>query len=237
MRLANSLFAALAIVLIADYSALASIQIQAGDYIRMTDGLGGRGGVFNTQETNASTSAFFGDSFPTFCVEVSENVSLPGTYYVQALNSTASRSGNVLTPLAGWIYSNFLDGLLPHQAGLAPADTVNFNNSVQLAIWQQVINANPATTTPISTSALASSYISGGYNATWVSDILGISYSGSGHGVQIMNLRSSSAPNAAHIQDQLVRNAPELTSLVVWSLLVSCGLTYVARRRDETAMQ
>jgi hypothetical protein len=230
--------ALLLIVVTATQSARASIQIQAGDYIRMTDGLGGRGGVFNTQETNSTTSQYFGDIFPTFCVEVSENVVVPGTYFVQSLSSTASNSGNILTDLAGWIYADFLDAVLPSQP--APTATnatkTKFNNSVQIAIWYELLNhAVPKAT-------LAATYITGGpsnYDLVLVDTILASvasAHSGSGHGVQIMNLRSSNAPSAAYIQDQLVRNSPvpEVASLIMWTLLISCAGTYSARRRDNS---
>jgi hypothetical protein len=44
-----------------------------------------------------------------------------------------------------------------------------------------------------------------------------------------MNLLTS--PTGGIAQDQLVRNAPEAASLVVWSLLVSCGMVVVGRKR------
>jgi hypothetical protein len=230
------LFAALAVSFNTHDAARASIQIQVGDYIRMTDGLGGRGGVFNVQETNASTSAFLGDVFPTFCVEVSENVALPGTYHVRNLGSTAALSGNLLTDLAGWIYADFLDGQLPSQPLPSASNSVKtkFNNSVQIAIWYEVLNHS------VTTASLATTYITGGssnYDLPLVDAILasvGSAHSGGGHGVQIMNLRASSALNAVHIQDQLVRNTPvpELASFAVWSLLVSFGGNYFVRRRD-----
>ena len=74
MRSSKLVIAVLALVASASCTAHASIQIQAGDYIHMTDGIGRHGGVFHAQETNSTTSAFFGDSFQTFCVEFSEFV-------------------------------------------------------------------------------------------------------------------------------------------------------------------
>jgi hypothetical protein len=237
---------ALAVILAADGTAQASIQIQAGNYIYMTDGIGRHGGVFHAQETNATTSAFFGDSFQTFCVEFREYVALPKTYYVQSLGNTATSTGNVLTAKAGWIYSYFLDGLLPGQSSVTNLTREKFHNTVQLAIWLEVANANPATTTPWTAATLASLYIQGGYDSTLLTSILNVSYSGN-HGVQMMNLRASSAENAAHIQDQLVRNTPpppppppppptvpEPSALVVWALLVcSAGASLGGRRRTE----
>jgi hypothetical protein len=218
--------AAVACTLIAPYSAQASIQIQAGDYIWMTRGPGGYGGVFNTQETNSNHSAVFGDVFPTFCVEVSEHISLPGKYYVDSLGSTALNSGNVLTDLAGWIYADYLDGTLTNQA-LWSQNPTKFNNSVQVAIWYEVLNHT------ISIATLGSTYIQGGtsnYDPVWVNSILTTTaHPNSNHGVQIMNLLTS--PTGGIAQDQLVRNAPEAASLVVWSLLVSCGMVVVGRKR------
>jgi hypothetical protein len=239
MRSMKLFVPAVAMLLYASCVAQASIQIQAGDYIYMTDGIGRHGGVFNAQETNSSTSAFFGDSFQTFCVEFSEFVTLPRTYYVKSLGATATASGNVLTSKAGWIYSYFLDGLLPYQDTVTSTTREKFNNSVQLAIWLEVANANPNTTTPWTAATLANIYIQGGYSQTWVDAFLGVSYSGD-HGVQMMNIRASSSPTASHIQDQLVRNTPppngaipEPSALIVWSLLIgSVGLRISRKRRS-----
>lgn len=207
MRTSTPALAALGILLCVNCAMHASIHVQAGDYVRMIDGPGGTGGVFHAQETNSGTSAFFGEVFPTFCVEISEQVYLPGTYYVQGIGTTATQSGNVLTPLAGWIYAKFLDLELPHQIGLPGTDIVKFNNSVQVAIWMEVLNHNPnPPSTPWTATSLATQYIAGGvsnFNAAWVSEFLGISHSGDS-GVQIMNLRTSSAANAGDIQDQLI---------------------------------
>jgi hypothetical protein len=246
MRSMKLIVAALAMVLCASGVAQASIQIQAGDWIHMTDGIGRHGGVFHAQETNSNTSAFYGDSFQTFCVEFSEFVTLPRTYYVKSLGAAATASGNVLTDKAGWIYSYFLDGMLPYQHLVNSTNREKFNNSVQLAIWMEVANANPSTVTDWTAAALAAIYIQGGYVQSWVDAFLGISYSGD-HGVQMMNIRASASPTAGHIQDQLVRNTPvnpppppppppgtipEPTALVVWSLLIgSVGLCASRKRR------
>jgi hypothetical protein len=235
MRSFKSVIAAVAIILGASCAAHASIQIQSGSYIYMTDGIGRHGGAFYAQETNSTTTAFFGDRFETFCVEFSEFVSLPKTYYIKSIGGTATASGNVLTDKAGWIYSYYLDGLLPYQT--ANKNTEKFNNSVQLAIWLEVANANPNTLTPWTAAALANIYIQGGWDQTWVDAFRNISYSGD-HGVQMMNIRASSAANAAHIQDQLVRNTPppngtipEPTALLVWSLLVGSTALCASRNR------
>jgi hypothetical protein len=241
MRSAKLMIAVLAIVFSASCQARASIQIdiQPGDYIHMTDGVGRHGGAFNAQEVNGSGTPI-GSGFETFCVEFSEFVTLPRTYYVKSLGATATASGNVLTSKAGWIYSYFLDGLLPYQSTITTANREKFNNSVQLAIWMEVANANPATTTPWTAAALANIYIQGGYVQSWVDAFLGVSYSGD-HGVQMMNIRASSSPTAGHIQDQLVRNTvpptgaiPEPTALIVWSLLMgSVGLCASRTRRSK----
>lgn len=205
-------------------SAHASIHIQPGEYIRLTDGLGGRGGVFYAHEVGAPQ-----DTFATFCVEVSETVSLPGTYFVENLGLVANKTGNNLTNLAGWIYSDYLDGVLPGQPASTAtnAQKIKYNNSVQLAIWSQVQSAPPGDFT---------SYITGGstnYDLALVGTILSTtasSHPGGGHGVQIMNLRTSSAINAGYVQDQLVRNAPEFTSFVTWAMLLALGTVLVHRR-------
>jgi hypothetical protein len=245
MRSINSIIATVAIILVASCVAQASIQIQAGDYIYMTDGVGRHGGAFYAQETNASTTAFFGDRFETFCVEFSEFVSLPKTYYIKSLGAAATASGNVLTDKAGWIYSYYLDGLLPYQNTVTNTIREKFNNSVQLAIWLEVANANPNTTTPWTAAALANIYIQGGWEQAWVDAFRDVSFSGD-HGVQMMNIRASSAANAAHIQDQLVRNSPvnppppppppngtipEPSALLVWSLLMGSTALCASRNR------
>ncbi len=220
MRSVTSLFAAFVLVLIASSSAQAAIDIQATDYIFIENGLGSSGGVFDVQETNAAHTLLFGDEFPTFCVEISENINPPGTYYVEALSNTADQSGNVLTDLAGTIYAEFLAGTLPHMEVSA-----KFNNSVQLAIWTEVIAG--------STPASLASFI-GTYDLSWYNDILAISATPF-HGVQIMNLRSSSASNANYNQDLLVRNTPpstqipEATAMLTWGLImISAG--FASRR-------
>jgi hypothetical protein len=113
---------------------------------------------------------------------------------------------------------------------------------VQIALWMEVLNNNTTNppTVPWTATALANQYITGGLSnidTSWVSDFLGISYSGGNHGVQIMNLRSSSAANAGYVQDQLVRNNPEATSLVTWSLLISCSTMFTSRRRGGHAIE
>lgn len=231
MRTTMSVVAALAIGFSSSCAAIASIQIQAGDYIYMTDGVGRHGGVFHVQETNGLSGpyTFSGDSFQTFCVEFSEFVTLPKAYYVTSLGATATASGNVLTAKAGWIYSYFLDGLLPYQNAVTSTTRENFHNSVQLAIWLEVANANPATITPWTAPALANIYIQGGWSQTWVDAFRNVSFSGN-HGVQMMNLRTSSATDAKHIQDQLVRNTPpprhplRRRPLYLSLALSSCGL-------------
>jgi hypothetical protein len=242
------MIAVLAIVLSANCTTRASIQIdiQPGDYIHMTDGVGRHGGAFNAQEVDSNGSPV-GSGFETFCVEFSEFVTLPRTYYVKSLGGSATASGNVLTAKAGWIYSYYLDGLLPYQN--IPLNQPNlrekFNNSVQLAIWMEVANANPvniANNIQWTAAQLASIYIQGGYMQSWVDAFLGISYSGD-HGVQMMNIRASSTSSGTqgHIQDQLVRNTvpptgaiPEPTALIVWSLLMgSVGLCASRTRRSK----
>lgn len=224
--------------------AVASIQVQQGDYVQMTKGLGGFGGVFYAQETPDSGNGW-GTQFATFCVETREHITLPGVYYVENLGTKADKTGNVLTDLAGWVYSDYLDGKLPSQPSNAASEAAQrtFNNCVQLAIWYEVLNHT------VSIASLASTYIDGGslyYDISLVDKILtnvASDHPGGGHGVQILNLRTSAdLTTAGYIQDQLVRNArrpvalhaaPEATSLITWAGLALCTLL-VARRRAES---
>jgi hypothetical protein len=186
----------------------ASIQIQAGDYIRMNDGPGGNGGAFFANETNAGGIAVLGDTFATFCVETSQYISLPGTYYVAGVGMTNTTGGN-LTPLAAWIYDGYLNNTLASfLGGISPSDigSAKYNNTVQMAVWMQVIGH---------TEASAAAYISGdGYSSAWLGQLLTHNYGYAPtdfRGVKIMNLLSG--PGGSAIQDQLVREtqsaAPE----------------------------
>jgi hypothetical protein len=239
MRLSISMVVAVAIILGANCTAHASIQIKAGDYIHMTDGVGRHGGAFYAQETDSSTSAFIGDKFETFCVEFAEFVTLPKTYYVRSLGTSTTASGNVLTNKAGWIYSYYLDGLLEGQSQVGTTlSREKFNNTVQLAIWVEVANANPNKPIGFTYTAqwLANIYIQGGYYGYLLDDFLNVPNTPD-HGVQMMNIRASSDEYAAHIQDQLVRNTPppgtipEPTALIVWSLLVGSVAMCASRTR------
>jgi hypothetical protein len=238
------LCAALAIVVGAESTADASIEIQAGDYVRMTDGAGGLGGVFYARETNSSTSNFFGDTFATFCVETAEHIGLPGTYYVRSLSTRTSETNKDLTPLAAWVFADFVDNKLPlFLTGFMPSHvgTAMYHNTVQMAIWRSIIGL---------TEAQAASFITDipgpNYSSTWLNQLLNpanYAYSSSDfRGVQIMNLLTK--PSGSKIQDQLVRNTPppppppppppeevipEPAAFVVWGLLF--GLTLSASRQ------
>ncbi len=243
MRSITTLFAVLILVFGTDCSLQASIQIQAGDYVYMTVGLGGRGGVFNVIESNSHGVALPGaDEFPTFCVETIEEISLPGTYYVQSLGLTASQTGNVLTPLAARIYSDFLDGILQGEplATASNAIKTTFNNSVQVAIWMEVLTHNPSNSTAWTPALLAHDFISAGIDLDLVTAFLHLTPDPAKgyYGVEIMNLRGSSDPlHASYNQDQLVRNAPEAASLVVWSVLAACGTIFAGRRRTALCVR
>ena len=228
MRTNMSIFTSLALMLIAAGAVQASIHIQAGDYIRMRDGNGGHGGVFWGQEKDAS--GLVGDKFATFCVEVAEHIVLDRTYYVDDVSDTTS-IGNPLTPLAAWIYSDFLDNKLSSfLTGFLPTDigTAKYHNTVQMAIWMSVIGLH---------ETVADNYIDGsGYNAGWLNQLRTHDYGYSSddfRGVQIMNLLTG--PNGSRIQDQLVRNTPEPAALFVWSLLIGSVGLGTSRRRTAAA--
>lgn len=217
MNILKSSLVALAVVLSGNHSTYASIQVAAGDYVRVTDSLGGNGGVFEAQEVTGIGGSPVADSnsFFTFCVEVTETITLPGDYYVQAISSSASQSGNVLTDLARTIYSRFLGKALP--AG-APTDEARYHNTVQMAIWREV------TGLPVETLA---GYIDfSGYDEPYLNELLGLEPL-TGLGVSIMNLRGSSALNASYNQDLLIplppgsAEVPEAASILVWGVLIS----------------
>lgn len=212
----------MALVLGASISAQAAIDIQPGDYIYITDGPGGSGGVFNIQETNNLThTSFSGDIFPTFCVELSEHITLPNAYYVENLSNVADQTGNTLTVLAGSIYAEFLAGTLPNMP--LPAATfatkTTFNNSVQVAIWRQVI--------PAASLASLVGAVGGDYNPVWYAAINGIALNPL-NGVQIMNLRGSSNVHASYNQDLLVRNTPPETNVPEAAAMMTWGLIMIS---------
>ena len=226
MRTIMSVFTALALMLIAAGAVQASIHIQAGDYIRMRDGNGGHGGVFWGQEKDAS--GLVGDKFATFCVEVAEYIVLDRTYYVDDVSDTTS-VGNPLTPLAAWIYSDFLDNEIDFLPEFVPAlhdGTAMYHNTVQMAIWMTITGLS---------ESVADNYVnSAGYNHDWLLALLDHDYGYSPtdyRGVQIMNLLT--APNGTNIQDQLVRMMPEPAAFAVWAVLFGSVAVKFGRRRTD----
>jgi hypothetical protein len=232
MRANTSVMTALTVALIVPGALQASIHIQAGDRIRMVDGKGGHGGVFYAQEKVGS--ALVGDQFSTFCVEVAEHIALPGTYYVNKVTNKTSETNNYLTPLAAWIYSDFLDNnLSSFLTGFVSPTTDNdkarYHNTVQMAIWMSIIGLSQTQAASYIADIPGANYYS--YSTTpstpWLNELLNPSnynYSSSDfRGVQIMNLLTG--PGGSKIQDQLVRNTPEPTALMIWALLGMVGLT------------
>lgn len=232
----TSFFAIMAIMLGVSYPANASIQIQPGDIVRISDGPGNNGGRFDAYETsNFSSTNQINDLWYTFCVQVTETITLPGNYQVASLSNNSVLSGSTLNGaanLAATIYAQYLDGTLMKNATTqmvaADRNDAVFNNSVQLAIWSGVYGL-------ARTDSFIASHI-GTFDATMVDYWLtggGVVFNPN-TGVKIMNLVNSSGNN---VQDLLVRNTgggtgevPEAATLVVWGLLASCAALVSSKR-------
>jgi hypothetical protein len=102
----------------------------------------GSGGLFAVTILNTITNAGGTESLDpgiiqTFCVEGNEYISWGGMYYAQ-LNTVAIGGGlggpspDPLDPKSAWLYTQYLDGLLP---GYLAVDSNARAGSLQNAIW------------------------------------------------------------------------------------------------------
>jgi hypothetical protein len=218
--------AALALVVFSAIAvpARASIVVAAGDDVKLYRGPGNSGGVFyvDVLGEGVSTSPY---DFDTFCVQLSEFISLGGPAYDVYSITKSTIAGNVsLGSFAAWLYNEFLDG------GIAIANNQDAN-AVQVGIWRSMgyLGGGDATS-PVGANydavLLASLDTAYAADAAWAAQAVDINGNKTGN-ISIMNLKTLSGDNA---QDQLVRMppppgntpVPEPLSIAVWSLLAMC---------------
>lgn len=204
-------------------AALASVQI--GDFVKLTRGSnhGTGGGAFDVDDLNDPGTL----DFKTFCVEITEHISLGSTYYVYDISNHNDKNGGpsngsanrTLGTTAAWLYTQFRQGDIV----LTDPNTTtarNLENAMQLGIWRGMLNGSNVgyTNADILAAVGGQSGWNGGISyianildpilngwftslaadyATWQAH--GATYTG---GVQIMNLKTS--PTGAYAQDQLI---------------------------------
>lgn len=210
-------------------------SINSGDQVRLTDGPGnGPGGSFNVQDLTAP----FASNFRTFCIEENEFVSIPGDYYVSIETDAifggkgvadiggAGANGSLnsydpLSPLTAWLYTNALAGSLSNYTASSDTD----NDELQNAIWYIENEIK---------SLASGSKAEGYYNAAkaaYTANPFGIG------NVRVMNLWATAADAASHNPDgkkqSMLVMVPEATTILVWSVLATMGLTFSGRRRND----
>lgn len=204
--------------------------------IYMKDGPGGPGGIFEVYlDSDRSTKLF-----DTFCVEVTEFVSLPGTYTANFSNVT-NAGGRTLRDEVAWLYIEYSKGAgsAVHTLFNSYAQSMAVSaNSLQRAIWEFMYEGMVSPPSIPATSPA--------YHADLRTDLKSAASTAIGLGwenletnpdgwVQIMNLTR----NGNKHQDQLILFppdpddsgvVPEPSTLVVWTLLVGCAGVVLSRR-------
>lgn len=122
---------------------------QQGDYIKLYDGSGGRGGVFSVDVVGVSSTIdldnnFFNGGtttrdFRTFCVEIFENIGFNTTYYVSDVSDKTVNGNRYLGSLAAWVYTEYLAPFRNLGIGLTTLSGYGTGhlqaNAIQRAIW------------------------------------------------------------------------------------------------------
>jgi hypothetical protein len=196
-----------------------------------TWGGGGGGGEFLVTEQIA-----LGEIFKTFCIEVNENITLPGTYYV-TLDNGAIQGGNSggnpdpLSDATKWLYywyvSNLLDTFdLPGGSDYF-YDSQNSANELQEAIWYLEGEG--------SAGGLASRLVTKATSAG--------TFNVPNADVLVMNLWSTYPVTNEYTQrrqSQLYfrttqggNEVPEPASIAIWSMISLAGVIGVCRRSRQ----
>jgi len=230
----------------------ASFEVSVGDIVKLRKDnpptAGGPGGIFHADVLYEGTTL----DFDTFCVELTEHISLNTEYYVQSVDKfTVGGIGQTvrhLTSKAAWLYTQFdeLDNNATN--GLAGFNftnpTTNMANALQLGLWRELnpgwsntaIAGLPNPWTPGYITTLETTYLN-----TWMTnyqnDVDDGLWSANGTGdVYIMSLRKFVVSQYGTItladgrkiklkdqaQDQLVRLPPPDQHEIVPELTTFC---------------
>jgi hypothetical protein len=248
---------ALAFVSLVANSACASIEFaQTGDDVIFHDGPGNRGGVFYVDVVGKTSSSSPYDGtptfydFPTFCVEITEYITLGSEYNVANISNTTVLSNKTLGSLAAWLYTEYLKPVLGVGPGITAiagwgGDAAKDANAIQYLIWKSmgwddtgsfggVLGSYDSTFLTNLRAAYAADVAWTGAaleDANWNRG----TYTGN---VAIMNI-TGPVPGDHNAQDQLVwippggggfPGVPEPISGVVWSLLAMGAMCVSSRR-------
>jgi hypothetical protein len=249
--------AALVVCLATSIPARASIEFAAqNDLVILHDGPGNNGGIFYVDVVGSSSSPLIGGyDFPTFCVEITEHISLGSQYKVNTISNTTVLTGKTLGSFAAWLYTEFLkpyQGLGAGISGLSGWVSDNAHaNAVQSLIWKsmgwtptQIAGAMVTTPDAAFITVLENAYAG---DLLWTNGASPDAYGNRGTytgKIAIMNLIGPYPGSTANAQDQLVYDdtihgppppgaVPEPISVVVWSLLAVCvGGSILGRQRS-----
>lgn len=187
------------------------------------------GGAFDVYVNRPVSSG--GGNFKTFCVELTQYISLENTpYSVNKLadrNSSADPSASsgvgILTPQVAWLYTQFANG------------NITGDNTIQYGIWRHMGYTHEAIDAAVNWNVAGLMAIVDGWfgNSALGWSAWGVNNLG---GVQIMQLVGV---NGA-AQDQLVPGlptpsvtaTPEPTTFAIWGGLATLGLAVRAYRRQ-----
>jgi hypothetical protein len=186
--------------------------IMIGDQIKLSDGVGFPGGIFDLDILNRPVEP----NFQTFCVELTETIDFTHTFIVNNISTTTVADGKNLTSYAAWLYDRFRRGTLASFNSLSDTDV----NTLQLAIWKAigyvqadvVLHIGPGWYNTYNTVLGTKSWA-----ANFNTDVVNNAWSGIGS-VRIVNLKTQTNVNA---QDQLAI-IPEPYSALVWTLPIVC---------------
>jgi hypothetical protein len=217
---------ALALLIAVGGGADSRASILINDYVTLTRGSnqGTGGGAFDVNDLNDGPSGSV--EFQTFCVEITEHISLGSTYFVYNISNHNDINGGLgvrtLGTAAAWLYTKYREGIITLTDPNAQIAR-DLQNAFQLGIWRGMLNGSnigyvdadilaavegqtgwkvlDSSMMPIINPALNT--ILSGWLGTFAADAAwqaqGAGYTG---GVQIMNLKTS--PTGSYSQDQLI---------------------------------
>ncbi len=194
-------------------SASAIVQVNVGDLLKFSNGLGGNGGG----EFGALVNGGPG-SFVTFCVERGESLNFTDSFVVSAISTTSQNSGVALHAGTADLFSRFHNGNLLGYTGTAGQQT-----SLQLAIWffQGQLAIGPSLVATYAADAGAQAYVLSAAGAV-----------GTG-AVKILNMRTLAAAGQQDSPAQDVLIVPEPASVLAWSLIGGCFVVGNRLRRGK----